>query len=205
MLRVMVRAILVVAVGAVLASIAAAGPRPGRVVRIERRARSTTFVPRWCDVSADDENGICRGPRPNIGDTITIIAPPGLVAELRVSEVTETNCPLLWKIRSRVLRGDFSATPAWIAVIDPGLDARSHLLVAEKVASPTGRRTDEVQFAIDRDGDGREDVVGIDYVCDDAGTPDPNAGGDCYDVYSRSGADVTKAHSTILPSCSATP
>jgi len=179
--------------------------RPGRVVRVERHARANAFVPRWCDVSAEEDSGVCRGPRPNLGDTITVLSMTGIAAEIRVSEIDPTPCAMLWKIRTRLVRGDFSMASSWVAVIDPSLDSRSRAIPSDRVSSPSRRTGDEVQFAIDRDGDGREDVVGINYMCDDSGVPDPNATGDCYDVYQRSGNDVSRVHPTLLPGCSATP
>ena len=204
MLAVMTRASVMVVVATVLGT-ATAGPRPGKVVRIERRARAGAIAPRWCDVSADEDAGVCRGPRPAIGDTITVVGTTGILAEIRIAEVDETTCNLMWKIRGRVVHGDFSAASAWAAVVDPGVDGRSRLMAAERLPSPSGRHTDEVQFAIDRDGDGHEDIVGTSYVCDDSGQPDPNGGGDCYDVYARSGPELMKAHPTLLPACTLSP
>jgi len=204
MLGVMTRAFVMVVVATVLGT-AAAGPRAGKVVRVERRSHSNAIVPRWCDVSADEDAGTCRGPRPAIGDTITVVGQTGILAEIRIAEVDETTCNLMWKIRGRVVRGDFSAAAAWAAVVDPTIDARSRLMAAERLPSPSGRHTDEVQFAIDRDGDGDEDIVGTSFVCDDSGQADPNAGGDCYEVFTRSGPELVKAHPTLLPSCSISP
>jgi hypothetical protein len=204
MLAVMTRALGMVIVATVLGT-ASAGPRAGKVVRVERRARAGAIVPRWCDVSADEDAGICRGPRPSTGDTITVVGTTGILAEIRIAEVDDTTCNLLWKIRGRVVRGDFSSASAWAAVVDAGIDGRSRLMPAERMPSPSGRHTDEVQFAIDRDGDGREDIVGTSYVCDDNGQADPNGGGDCYDVYTRSGPELGKAHPTLLPACTIAP
>lgn len=201
----MIRTAIVVALVVTPGLEARVAARPGRVVRVERHARTSSYVPRWCDVSADEDVGVCRGPRPNLGDTITVVSTTGIAAEIRVSEVDATPCAMLWKIRTRLLRGDFSTTPSWIALIDPSLDSRSRLIPADKVTSPSRRSSDEVQFAIDRDGDGREDVVGVNYLCDDSGVPDASASGDCYDVYQRSGNDVTRVHPTLLPSCASTP
>jgi hypothetical protein len=197
-----------VLVAATLQVAGAEPPRSGKVVRVERRARTTATVPRWCDVSADDDSAVCRGPRPAVGDTISIVGQQGIVAELRIVEVVgeAATCRLLWKVRARVVRGDLGATGGAIGLVDPTLDQRSRLLPPEQVTkSPSGRSDDEIQFGIDRNGDGRPDVIGIQYTCNDAGKPDATATGDCYDVYTGNGIDLQKAHPTLLPACQLSP
>jgi len=46
-----------VLVGVLIAVSAAAAPRAGKVVRVERRARLHTGIPRMCTISASDLSG----------------------------------------------------------------------------------------------------------------------------------------------------
>jgi hypothetical protein len=206
MLAEMLRSALVLVAAAL--GVAGATPRSGKVVRVERRARTTATVPRWCDISPDDDSAICRGPRPAVGDTISIVALQGIIAELRIVEVVgeAATCRLLWKVRARVVRGDLGASSGTVALVDPTLDQRSRLVPGEQVTkSPSGRSDDEIQFAVDRNGDGRPDVIGIQYMCNDAGKPDPSSTGDCYDVYAGNSIDLQKVHPTLLPACQLSP
>jgi hypothetical protein len=198
----MLRMLAAVAVGATLLGAAVAAPKSGRVVRVERRPRTGTAAPRSCE-HIEGDSWICRGVRPLPGEIISIVAQDGIAAEVRIAEVGDVpTCRVAWRVRGRVLRGDVNADPS-AAVIDPSLDPRTSRLMPPGVVtrSPSGRADDDVDWAIDRNGDGKEDLVATSYVCDDAGKPDINAGGQCFDLWSSSGFEMRQAHPTVLPGC----
>jgi hypothetical protein len=197
----MLRLLAALTVGATLLGAAFATPRPGRVVRVERRPRSGTAAPRSCE-HIEGDSWICRGARPLPGEIISVVAPEGIAAEVRIAEVGEVpTCRVAWRVRGRTLRGDITADPS-AAVIDPSLDPRASRLMAPGAVtrSPSGRADDDVDWAIDRNGDGHEDLVATSYVCDDTGKPDIN-GSQCFDLWSNSGFEMRQAHPTVLPGC----
>lgn len=72
----------------ILASAAAAAPRAGHVVRVERAAPAFAGTPRICQVQNDPvsgASGTCGGPQPQVGETITVIDNQRVLGTVRVT------------------------------------------------------------------------------------------------------------------------
>ena len=179
---------LALVVGVALVSSAAAAPRPGRVVRVERHARAVIGTPRFCIV-ASDGNGRCIGKPPSIGDRIDVLDTTKPIGSVRVTAVAPApdmcNQRSMWQIESTIDSGDLTAARGdAIGVLDLPIDRRvAHMVDVDH--SPTGQNGDQI-YAIDEDGDGTVDVEFVEYGCDDNGTPSPNPTGACSDVWASS-------------------
>ena len=205
MLGDMTRASLLLVVCA-LAQPALGGPRqPGKVVRVER-TRSTTSIPRICDVQPD-RTGNCFGPEPSIGDIITLVDESGVVGEVRVIEISAfalagrpatptKGCDGLWSVKTELLRGDLANTIArTVGVIDPGMHPRrGRLIPKEQLSPPSGRPDDNPQLGFDRDGDRVADIVLVQASCDGAGSM-------CIEEWARVNGEMKRAHQVNFQNC----
>lgn len=183
----------------VACSLAALGPSPaavagpsGRVVRIERSGGSR-IPPRLCEIHGDTGN--CVGDEPRAGQIVAVLDEHRVVAEVQILEATSfsDSCPMLWSVKTRVLRGATSDSDG-IGVIDPSLDPnRAHLINRTQLpSSPSGTPDDEVWRAIDRDGDGAADILITRYGCDSSGRPASAGSTFCIDLWARTGARMTR-------------
>ena len=170
---------------------AVAGPS-GRVVRVERSGGSR-IPPRLCEIHGDTGN--CVGDEPRAGQTVAVLDEHRVVAEVQILEATRfsDSCPMLWAVKTRVLRGATSDSDG-IGVIDPSLDPnRAHLINRTQLpSSPSGTPDDEVWRAIDRDGDGAADILITRYGCDSSGRPASAGSTFCIDLGARTGARMTR-------------
>ena len=158
-------------------------------------------VPRWCSISTDG-TGVCSGPSLDVGELVSFFDDKNCVAEVRIVEVREPTCDLSWRFSWVPERGNVAKASGPAAISDPRIDFRKSKLVSfDRVRSPSGRSSDQVIYAVDRDGDGREDVVFTRFYCDDDGTPNVRASGQCHEIWSREGARLHRAYPTLLPGC----
>ena len=163
------------AVGAVIGS-AAAAPRAGKVVRVERTKTGIAGHPRYCHIQASDMFGSCSGSRaPEIGDRMIALDRNRVIGSIRVTSVQPQpdGCQATnnWYIQTVADSGDFgNARSIMLGVADVTVDLRSGR-VMDVDKTPTGHPwgTDQI-FAVDSNGDGNADVEFIEYGCDDAGT-----------------------------------
>jgi hypothetical protein len=176
-----------VLVGVLCAATAAA--RPGKVVRIERRARLRTGNPRMCTISPGDLSGYCiTSKAPDVGDRLSIIdnqRPLGVVRLTTVAAVPDAcTQSVVWMIQGTLESGDLSKPEgAMIGVLDVGFDPHAGKLVqVDQAATGHPFGTDQV-YALDADGDGPVDVEFVQFACDDGGNPGPNATGTCSEVW----------------------
>lgn len=181
-----------VLVGVLLAATAAA--RPGKVVRVERRPRQRTGVPRMCTISSGDLSGYCITSKPpEVGDRLSIIDnqhPLGVVRLTSITAVPDACAQnVVWMIQGALDSGDLAKPDgAIIGVLDVGLDPRAGKLVqVDHPATGHGFGTDQV-YAVDADGDGAADVEFVQFACDDAGNTGPNATGTCVEVWQPNAA-----------------
>ena len=186
-----VRHALVLVGTAALLTSAHAAPRPGKVVRIERRTRGPTGIPRMCTVSAGDGSGFCITTKaPDVGDHLQVVDNQHVLGVIRLTQVTvlpdACNQNTVWMIQWALESGDLTRPDgAMIGVLDGGIDPRSgHLVQVDR--SPTGHPfgNDQV-YAVDANGDGAADTEFVQFACDDGGTLSPNATGSCIEVWQQ--------------------
>ncbi len=163
------------AVGAIVGS-AAAAPRAGKVVRVERKKTGIAGHPRYCHIQASDMFGSCSGARaPEIGDRMIALDRNRVIGSVRVTSVQPQpdGCQVTnnWYIQTVADSGDFSnARSIMLGVADVTVDLRAGR-VMDVDKTPTGHPwgTDQI-FAVDSNGDGNPDVEFVEFGCDDAGT-----------------------------------
>jgi hypothetical protein len=197
-----------VLVGLALAASAGAAPRPGKVVRIDRKPAGITGAPRFCTVSASDLGGYCVTTRPpEVGDRMHVIDNARVLGTVRVTAVTELGdgCmqKMVWMYQSTLDTGDLSPTTgAMIAVADVPLDPRSARLV-DVEHSPAGHPwgTDTI-YGIDSNGNGHVDLAFVHYMCDDAGNVSNLPTSSCHEVWtSRPGRGLQKLRGERYRNC----
>ncbi len=178
-----------VLVGLAVSAVATAAPRPGKVVRVERRPSGLTGTPRYCTVSPVDLISYCiSDTTPEVGDQLTVLDSQHVLGVIRVTHVQALpdGCQqtMMWMTQGTLDSGDLDrAQGQMIAVLDVPVEARAARLLAvdhSPGGHPTG--TDTI-YAVDRNGDGRVDVEFVQYQCDDLGNQTLTASATCYEVW----------------------
>jgi len=183
------------------------GAPRGRVVRVERQRGGTAAVPVLCEVKTDG-SGICVGPAPQVGDSITVVDDTHTIAEVRITRIQAMapQCNTLWSFSGEATRGDLSQSKSskTIGVIDPGIDRRlAHRVDEDHIESPTPGPEVRVLLGVDRDGDGTADMIVTQFNCDKQGQPTSSSSAVdfCIDIWSERDAVMKRAWSTKLQSC----
>src|SRR3569623_1730232 len=77
-----------VLVGTALSVSAAAGPRAGKEVQIERRTHAVAGIPRMCTVSSGDGSGFCiTAKAPEVGDHLQVVDNQHVLGVVRLTAV----------------------------------------------------------------------------------------------------------------------
>lgn len=183
--------------------VAVAAPRTkGKVVRVER-ARVASAIPRICDVRNED-GGICFGPKPEVGDIVSVLTETRVIAEVRVTETQDYlprggaggACPGLHAIKVELLRGAFDPDSQTVGVVDRDLDIRTarKLPRSRHPESPNRRPEESVQIAIDRQNDGVADILVVQSDCDGQGQL-------CLDEWARVDKKMVRVQQTNFTNC----
>lgn len=191
-----------------LCATAFAGPRAGKVVRIERKPQQVIGSPRYCTVSSSDNVGYCMtNTPPDVGARLIVIDSAKVLGTIRISTVTplQDGCQqnTSWMTQGNLESGDLSNPQgALIGVLDVGLDTRAAKLInIDK--SPTGHPygTDTI-YAIDNNNDGSPDTEFVQYGCDDSSNYSVQPTGLCTEVYSaHSNKGLEKIRSERVRTC----
>jgi hypothetical protein len=189
-------AILVALTTMLPASVDADGPR-GRVVRVERSRTIPLVIPVLCVQMMTDGSGLCIGPQPKHGDQIVVVDENQVLAEIKVDASTKAmpNCEAVWNITGSVTRGDPTTgrRNRSIGLIDGVVDRQQARRVPDaKVSRPAP--DSRVEIGIDRDGDGKADVVVSEATC-------PGTGGECIEFWTRRANGLERVWSTNLRIC----
>jgi len=175
-------------VGASLGASAGAAPRPGKVVRVERKPRGISGMPRYCSISSDMSGYCLGGKQPEIGEHVVVIDSQRTLGVVRITTVTplpdQCNQNAVWMIQGMLETGDLASPQGQtLGVIDVPIDPRGGRLVTVD-RSPAGHPwgTDQIQ-GVDSNGDGNVDLEFIQFPCDDAGTQASAATGTCLEVW----------------------
>jgi hypothetical protein len=187
---------------------AEAAPR-GRVVRVERSVASV--VPRICAMGGGARSGqnLCFG-EPHDGDRIAVIdlAEKRVRGEFVIEAVTEatelSSLNLCISTGVRSVRGSYAS----------GVEEGGHIIglrgaklnrrvarVLSNVAAPSGRADEQVELAIDADGNGQADLLLTQYVCDGDGAPAAGGEGRCFDTYMEQRGGMRRVQQDILRAC----
>jgi hypothetical protein len=194
------------------AASAHAGPRAGRVVRVERRVRVTPSPPQFFSLTGESSMGT-YGRSPAVGSEVVIVNADGVQGTAVVTgvEPRDGGCRAdLWEVGFRA-RWELEPPPVLytaVGVQGLALGPRARLVDARGVRAPGGEPTHAVWVALDRDGDQLADALVTAYACDDAaetapGDADASGGGrTCVDVHLRDDAGSSgwrrAAHDTFV-------
>lgn len=144
---------------------------------------------------------------PEVGDHLTVVDSQHVLGVIRVTHVQPLpdGCQqnMMWMTQGTLDSGDLNNPQGqMIATLDVPLDARSSkLLTVDK--SPGGHPwgTDTI-YAVDRNGDGNEDVEFVQYQCDDTGNQSINATATCFEVWATAaGRGLEKIRSERQKHC----
>ncbi len=176
-------------VGVLIAASAAA--RPGKVVRVERRARAPEGTPRMCTLSGADLSGYCiAGKAPEVGNRLQILDSTHALGVVRLTSVMAVPdaCTqnVVWMIQGSLESGDLTKPDGgMIGVLDVAVDPRvAKLVQVDHAATGHAFGTDQV-WAVDGNGDGQVDTEFVQFACDDAGAPGASATGTCVEVWQQ--------------------
>jgi hypothetical protein len=175
---------------------AADAPR-GKVVRVERARTFPLVTPVLCVQMMPDGSGLCIGPQPKVGETVVLVDESQVIAEIKIDGATKTtsNCESVWSVTGTVTRGDVSAgrRNKTIGLIDANVDRTAARRVPEnKVPKPS--EDSRVEIGLDRDGDGKVDVVASEATC-------PGVGGECIEFWTRRAKGLERVWTANLRIC----
>jgi hypothetical protein len=191
-----------------LCATALAGPRAGKVVRVERKQQQAIGSPRYCTVSPSDNVGYCITTKPpEVGDKMTILDSAHVLGTVRVTTVTPLadgcNQNTSWMTQGTLESGDLSNPQgALIGVLDVPVDLRSSKLIGVD-KSPSGHAwgTDTI-YAIDNNNDGNPELEFVQYGCDDGGNYSVQPSGLCNEVWTtRSSKGLERVRSERVKNC----
>lgn len=204
------RAALVLTVLVAAAAVAAAAPgkprkRAGKTVRVERKQPQVSSKSRLCPLY-DRDVGSC--PREvAVGDVGLVVDAEGTYGEATITEVTRLgdSCgnPAGWNIVidvSRLSSSDFSYNA--LLVMDHRVADGGRTLAASMDA-PSGRPDENVQHALDDDGDGQPDLLVTNYACDERLRPSraSRVSHTCYDTWLEVRDEWRRARTDHVPVC----
>lgn len=189
------------------ASPAAGAPR-GRVVRVERSP--AVVVPRICAMGGGGAGqNMCFG-EPREGDRIVVIdlAERRVRGDFVIESVAEATD--LASINVCISSGVRSVRGSYASGVEEGghviglrgarLDRRIARVLAN-VDPPSGRTDEQVELAIDADGNGSADLLLTQYVCDPNGAPASGGEGRCLDTYLAQRGVMRRVQQDILRAC----
>lgn len=184
-MRVLIAALGLAASAALLATPGAiAKPtRDGKVVRVERPRAFARQALRMCHMeTAQIGQGTCYGGIPEVGDEAEVYDNAGYQGRIRITEVKEISGDLCsgdsgGEIFFEYLEGKgvINYNVQRLAVFGAGADrALTRAMDAYGgVKPPTGNSRDQPFMVLDRNGDGREDLMSTVYECPSIAPPNP--------------------------------
>jgi len=190
---------------------ASAGPRKGRIVRVERPRTGARGLPRVCRLS-DPSAGMCWGRPPIKGETAWVIGPesnghPGNRGQIMIGEVTETqdscSMPKYWTFALEPMQADLADLESWQTWVLVDLEVGPHARTVEPSAARSPDDKNSPWLAIDRgngEGDGEADFVVTAFQCDGSGSQ-INGGatnGYCLDYWIRGGGRWSQARRDVV-------
>lgn len=188
----------VVAVMLALAAPVDAGPKPGRIVRIERKRTGARGTPRVCQLNTGDNSLSCFGQPPSVGEIANVVGNDGILGAVRVTKVEPqnpsstygTNCSDgLWRADTEVVEGlnNPGGVPygAW-AIVDVTMQPSAKLTDPPQQL-PAGASGESAALTLDRDGEPPGDFMVTWYPCN-AANPGGNTQTYCVDFWFANGA-----------------
>lgn len=209
------------AVAALAAAVPAdAGPRKGKVVRVERPRTGARGTPRICRLS-DPGKGMCWGRAPIKGELGFVVGPegrgqPGNRGQIQVGEVTEAqdgcSMPKYWMFDLEPMSSNLVDLEPWSTWVVLDVDVTSNAKVLEPSAVKSPDDANPAWLAIDRgrggDGESAADFLVTAFGCDSTGSPVGAGGGNgyCIEYWVRGTGQWSKIRRDIVvPDASCVP
>lgn len=190
-----------------------AGPRKGKIVRVERPRTGARGTPRFCNLNPTDSSATCFGAAPAVGDSASIVSNEGIQGHARVTAI-QVQSPSgqsgaactqgLWRAEvelSDVDRNNPNAIgySSWL-VFDVGLSPGAKI-TDPPLELPSGEAGESAAVSVDRDGEAPADFLVTWYPCQ-AKAPTSNAQAYCIDYWFASdGKTWSKSRQDIVSWC----
>jgi hypothetical protein len=152
--------------------------RPGKVVRVERRAYRFTGEPRLCSVMPDQLVAYCYGKLPEPGTKLAVMDQTHMMGALVVDKAEPLGAckgsqSSLWSVRLKNEGGGEIAAPdsAVMGLLDvTGISRHAKLVKVDDVPGDRPVKPETIT-AFDLDGDSKADLEFVAFTCDDTGSP----------------------------------
>ncbi len=179
----------------ILAATAAAGPRGGKVVRVERAQGRPLGTPRLCTVTGNDSSAYCFGKKPEVGDVMPVVDMHHVLATLRVSAVESAGlCGQqqgpFWTVKTTLERGDLSSgtnDSMMFGLLDIPVDPHNAKLLKDDRVPPQRQGQVETVISVDSNGDNDPEFEFLQMKCDDSGNPTSGGASFCIEVWYSQG------------------
>ncbi len=187
--------------------LARAAPR-GKVVRVQR-SEGAGSPPRLCVVMDAPDSLLCIG-EPKVGDSLAYMTQAtGLpIGEGRIETVAPATrigacpgkAPVLFDVTATITQGTVDQLTRSQTIVLRGIKLGSRVRAVHDYRIPDERAAEQLQIAMDIDGDSRVDLALYNYTCDAAGARSNGGRADrqCFDLYQdRGGRLVRTQHDNI--------
>jgi hypothetical protein len=210
-----VRILALAAALAVTAPPADAGPRPGKIVRVERPRTGSRGVPRICQLNPGDNSASCFGLPPVVGEIANVVGNEGIVGSVRITKVEEqaassglrASCTQgLWRAETELTVNPDLNLPngvpygSWIL-----LDVQ--MLASGKLADPPpqlpgGQSGESAAVTVDKDGDSAADFLVTWYPCNSSSAAVTGSSQTyCVDYWHAAVSQWTKTRQDLVTWC----
>jgi hypothetical protein len=208
-----VRVWVLAAVIAVIAPPVEAGPRPGRIVRVERPRSGARGVPRICQLNPGDNSASCFGLPPVVGEIANVVSNDGIVGSVRVTKVEEqssggglrASCTQgLWRAETELTLNPDVNLPngvpygSWI-IFDVTMQTTAKLGDAP-AQLPSGQPGESAAVTLDKDGEAPADFLVTWYPCNNT-NPAGSAQTYCVDYWFATATQWSKTRQDLVTWC----
>ena len=188
-----------------------AGPKAGKIVRVERPRTGSHGTPRMCQLY-DTRSGRCYGKGPTVGEIASLVSTQDHHGQVRITKVdaSEPNCatPQFYSFEFETIDARLDGVEPYGIYVLLDVDVTSNARVVEpgRVRGPDG---ESPWMALDRSGsadsDNPADLIVTAFACDEQGQKYPSGqygnGGYCMDYYTSIGARWELARRDIVTPC----
>jgi hypothetical protein len=161
-----------------------AGPRRGKVVRVERPRTGARGTPRICQLK-EGTSGMCWGKAPVVGESAWVIDAQKLRGQIRISKVEPSDAacavPQYWSFEYESQDADLDGIEPYStwALVDVDLSPRARVVDPQSVKAPDDQ--DSAWLAVDRGrgegtGTANADFMVVAFSCNEDGLKQSNGG-----------------------------
>ena len=204
--------LVVLAIVIVVASPAEAGPRRGKVVRVERPRTGSRGTPRICQLK-EGTTGMCWGKAPVVGESAWVIDAQKMRGTIRITKVepSDAGCavPQYWGMEYEAIDADLDGIEPYSpwALVDVDLSPRARVVDPQSVKTPDDQ--DQAWLAIDRGrgdvtSDATADFMVVAFSCAEDGLKQTSGGygtGYCLDYWVQISGRWSQVRRDVVVNC----